>query len=144
MAFLTVSDASGEMEAVVFPNVYKRFQPLLRQGSFVLLEGKIEERDGNQQFIVQLVTDLEAWLKIKLEKQPTLYLKITMDVQDEKLLLNINQLLKENRGGTGVILHYEATHKTIKLGAENNVNPTPDVLKQLRILLGSKNVVLKD
>ena len=67
-----------------------------------------------------------------------------MDLQNEKLLQNIDQLLKSNKGATGVILHYESDHKTIKLGAENNVNPTPELLEPLRNLLGSKNVVLKD
>jgi DNA polymerase III subunit alpha len=144
MAFLTISDASAEMEAVVFPNVYKRFQPLLRQGNFVLVEGKIEERDGNQQFIVQQVLDLEQWLESNADKHSILYLKITMDLQNEKLLQHLDQLLRRKKGGTGVILHYEADHKTIKLGAENNVNPTPELLEHLRNLLGSKNVVLKD
>ena len=29
MAFLTVSDASGEMEAVVFPEMYKKYSQLI-------------------------------------------------------------------------------------------------------------------
>jgi len=144
MAFLTVSDASGEMEAVVFPTVFKRCQPLLRQGSFVLLEGKIEERDAKQQLIVQQVFDLEQWLKTKAEQHPTLYLKISKEMLDESILQRINKLLKENKGNAGVILHYEATHKTIRLGTENNVHPTPELLQKIADCLGSKNVVLKD
>ncbi|WHY76440.1 DNA polymerase III subunit alpha [Neobacillus sp. WH10] len=144
MAFLTISDASGEMEAVVFPAIYKKFQSLFRQGNFVLIEGKIEERDGKLQFIIQQVSDLEQWLKTRAAKHPVLYLKITSSQQDEQLLQKINQLLKENKGDAGVILHDEVTKKTVRLATENNVNPTPEVQQQLRNLLGSKNVVLKD
>ncbi|WP_040207665.1 DNA polymerase III subunit alpha [Neobacillus jeddahensis] len=144
MAFLTVSDASGEIEAVVFPTVYKRVQPLLRQGNFVLLEGKLEERDGKLQFIIQQVVEIEEWLKSKSKKAAVLFLKIPANLMDEKLLQKINQLLKENSGGTGVVLHYEETRKTIKLSVENNVNPTLALQQQLRDMLGSKNVVLKD
>ncbi|WHY84976.1 DNA polymerase III subunit alpha [Neobacillus novalis] len=144
MAFLTVSDATGEMEAVAFPTVYKRHQQLLRQGNFVLLEGKIEEREGEPQFIIQHVSGLEQWIQTKLVKQSVLYLKIVENIQDEQSLQKINQLLKGNKGEAGVILHYESTRKTVRLGKENNVNPTSELLQQLKKILGSKNVVLKD
>jgi DNA polymerase III subunit alpha len=144
MAFLTISDSSGEMEAVAFPNVYKKYSHVLGKGNFTVIEGKIEERDGKQQFIIQQAAPLEEWLKTKSRKQPVLYIKIVSEKQDEKLLQQINQLLKENQGTTVVILHYEKDRKTIRLGAENNINPTPELLQALKDMLGPQNVVLKD
>jgi DNA polymerase III subunit alpha len=144
MAFLTVSDSSGEMEAVVFPNVYKKYSHVLGKGNFTVLEGKIEERDEKQQFIIQQAANLEEWLKTKSRKTPVLYLKIVAEKQDEKLLQQINKLLKENQGTAVVILHYEKDRKTIRLGAEKNINPTPELLQLLKDILGSQNVVLKD
>ncbi|PGY10007.1 DNA polymerase III subunit alpha [Bacillus sp. AFS031507] len=144
MAFLTVSDASGEMEAVAFPNVYKKYSHLLEHGKFLLIEGKIEEREGKQQFIIQQVSNLEEWLQTKTVIQSVLYLKIVEDKQDESSLQQLNQLLKENQGTAAVILHYEKNRKTIRLGSENNINPTPELLQLLRNVLGPKNVVLKE
>ncbi|MGF6948137.1 DNA polymerase-3 subunit alpha [Neobacillus sp. B4I6] len=144
MAFLTVSDASGEMEAVAFPNVYKKYSHLLGHGKFLLIEGKIEEREGKQQFIIQQVSNLEEWLQTKTVKQSVLYLKIVEDKQDESSLQQLNQLLKEHQGTAAVILHYEKNRKTIRLGSENNINPTPKLLQLLRNVLGPKNVVLKE
>ncbi|MBV7506088.1 DNA polymerase III subunit alpha [Bacillus sp. sid0103] len=144
MAFLMVSDSSGEMEAVAFPNVYKKYSHLLGHGKFTLLEGKVEERDGKRQFIIQQVFLLEEWLQTKTRKQSVLYLKIVEENQSEKFLQQIHQLLKENRGVAAVILHYEKGRKTIKLGEENYINPTPELLELLREMLGPKNVVLKD
>jgi DNA polymerase-3 subunit alpha len=144
MAFLTVSDASGEMEAVAFPNVYKKYSLFLQKGRLALLEGKIEERDGKLQFIIQQVFEIEAWLKMKLAKQQALFLKIPMDKQDEHSLQYINQLLNKHKGSAAVILHYESTRKTIRLGSEKNIHPTPQLLEQLKKFLGSSNVVLKD
>ena len=46
MAFFTMSDQSGEMEAVVFPNVLKKMSTILQQGNILVVEGKIEERQG--------------------------------------------------------------------------------------------------
>ncbi|MEH7157621.1 DNA polymerase III subunit alpha [Neobacillus drentensis] len=144
MAFLTVSDSSGEMEAVAFPNVYKKFSHLLGHGKFVLLEGKIEDRDEKQQMIIQQVFPLGEWLKAKMPLQSVLYLKIIEEKQDEKFLQEIHQLLKENPGTATLILHYEKSRKTIKLGPENTINPTLELLQLLRNLLGPKNVVLKE
>ncbi|MEH7121291.1 OB-fold nucleic acid binding domain-containing protein, partial [Neobacillus vireti] len=144
MSFLTISDSSGEMEAVAFPNLYKRFQLLLKQGSFVLLEGKIEEREGQLQFIIQQVFDLEQWVKTKSKQQPVLYLRVPAGVKDETLLKKINQILKGNKGNSPVVLHYEDSRKTIRLGAEFKVQPEPYLLLELRNILGTKNVVLKE
>jgi DNA polymerase III subunit alpha len=144
MAFLTVSDSSGEIEAVVFPNVYKKYSHVLGKGNFTVLEGKIEERDGKQQFIIQQAANLEEWLKTKSRKTSVLYLKIVAEKQDEKLLQQINKLLKVNQGTAVVILHYEKDRKTIRLGAENNINPTSELLQLLKDILGPQNVVLKD
>jgi DNA polymerase-3 subunit alpha len=73
-----------------------------------------------------------------------LYLKIEQDKQDEKSLQQLNRLLKENRGNTSVVLHYEAIRKTVRLATENNINPNAELLKKLNDFLGSNNVVLKE
>ncbi|MDQ0197012.1 DNA polymerase III subunit alpha [Neobacillus ginsengisoli] len=144
MAFMTVSDSSGDMEAVAFPNVYKKYSSLLDQGKFALIEGKVEEREGKPQFIIQQVFEIEPWLKAKTVKKSVLYLKIEEDKQDETSLQQLNRLLKENRGTTGVVLHYEGSRKTVRLAAGNNINPNVKLLHILRDFLGSNNVVLKE
>lgn len=145
MAFITVSDGSGEMEAVAFPNVFKKYQTLLGQGNFVLIEGKVEEREGKGQFIIQQVFDLEEWTKTKpIRQQPVLYLKISAEQPNEKILNSINNILAEHKGAASVILHDEATRKTVKLGSEKQVHPTFELQQKLRNLLGEKNVVLRD
>lgn len=144
MAFLTVSDSSGEMEAVAFPNVYKKYLPYLQKGKLALIEGKIEKRDGRLQFIIQQIFEIENWLKRNSAKQPVLYLQIPVDKQDEQSLQYVNKLLNKNRGSTSVILHYESTRKTIKLGPEKHIHPDLSLLEQLRDFLGAGNVVLKD
>ena len=52
MAFLTLSDETGEMEAVVFPDQYRRLSPLLEEGALLFAAGKMEERQEKTQFIM--------------------------------------------------------------------------------------------
>jgi DNA polymerase-3 subunit alpha len=144
MAFLVVSDASSEMEAVVFPAVYKKYPTLLVQGQFVLLEGKIEEREGNPQFIIQQAFDIEDWLQAKTSKPSVLYLKITKEKQDEKSLQQLNHLLKGNKGNISVVLYYETSRKTVRLSEDSHIDPSVSLLESLRDFLGPENVVLKE
>lgn len=143
MAFMTVSDPSGEMEAVAFPNVYKKYSNLLDMGNFALIEGKVEEREGKPQFIIQQVSGIEEWLKRKAVN-PVLYLKIENEKQDEASLQHLNDLLKENRGKVSVVLYYEAEKKTIRLTEEHSIHPSGPFLEQLKMFLGQNNVVLKE
>jgi DNA polymerase III subunit alpha len=144
MAFLHVSDSSGEMEAVAFPVVYKKYSHLLDHGKFALIEGKIEEREGKLQFIIQQVSDIETWLKSKNKQASVLYLKIVEQKQDEESLKQLKQFFKGNNGKTKVVLHYEASKKTIQLGNEFMIQPSNKLMDLLSDFLGPDNVVLKE
>ena len=43
MAFLLLNDETGDMEGVVFPNVYKHCTSKIKEGALCLMEGKLEE-----------------------------------------------------------------------------------------------------
>ncbi|MDP4085987.1 MAG: DNA polymerase III subunit alpha [Bacillota bacterium] len=142
MAFLIVSDSTDEIESIAFPEVYKNFSNKLVQGKIVVIEGKIEERDGKPQFLIHSVFDPEDW--VKRNQQSILYLKITKEKQDSLALQQLKQVLKENKGQTQVVLYYENSRKTVRLANEFNVDGNEKLLITLEELLGSSNVVLRD
>jgi DNA polymerase-3 subunit alpha len=144
MAFLQVSDETGELEAVIFPEVYKKSSPLIEQGNLIIIEGKTEVRSGKPQFIIQKAVELESWIQEGIKSFPVLYLKIEMEKQDPAFLQQINSLLKNGRGNTGVVLYYEGINKTVKLTKENNVTASTELIGKLKQLLGSRNVILKE
>jgi DNA polymerase III subunit alpha len=143
MAFLTLSDPSGEIEAVVFPMVYKRSGHLLKQGEVVLLDGKMEERDGKSQFIIQNVLDMNTEIEETKEKSTTLFLKIDANDQQADRLNELKEILKKHNGTIPVILHYSELERTVLLSKEYQVNGTESCLTDLRIFLGEKKVVLR-
>jgi DNA polymerase III subunit alpha len=144
MAFLTVSDSSGELEAVIFPEGYKKYSNLLDQGKLAVIGGKTENRDGKLQFIIQRVASMDVWLKENEVKKPLLYLKLIKEYQESTYLQQLEQILKENKGGTSVILHYESTGKTVRLERDHNVEINDQLLGKLKKLLGAGNVKLRD
>ncbi|MFD2446320.1 DNA polymerase III subunit alpha [Bacillus sp. CGMCC 1.16607] len=144
MAFLTVSDSSGEMEAVVFPTVFKKSVLLLKQGGIMVIEGKVERRSEANQMIIQKITEMNEWLKGKEKSKSTLFLKLEKDKQTSESLQKLKALLKENRGLVGIILFYEGTKKTVKLEDVFHINPTKQLINQLKDFLGEQNVILKE
>jgi DNA polymerase-3 subunit alpha len=144
MAFLTVSDESGELEAVIFPEPFKKFSQLIEQGRLLVLEGKTEERAGKPQLIIQKAEALEAWIEAVPKSKSVLYLKIQKEKQESAFLQELNLLLKQHRGNTEVILYYEDINKTVKLTDENKVLVSENLLHELKLFLGSSNVILKE
>ena len=63
MAFLTVSDQSGEMEVVVFPNVLKSHSTIIQKGKIILIQGKIEARAGKDQMIMKMGQEIDSALR---------------------------------------------------------------------------------
>ncbi|GLB58485.1 DNA polymerase III subunit alpha [Cytobacillus sp. NCCP-133] len=143
MAFLTLSDQSGDMEAVVFPKVFNRFLIFCTQGNIVYMEGKVEEREGKRQLIVQHLDDAKEAIEKMQNKDPVLYLRITRDKETAENLRLLKETFKKNEGNIQVVLYYESTQKSIRLGEEDLIQPSEDLTNQLISLLGKNNVILK-
>ncbi|WNS74571.1 DNA polymerase III subunit alpha [Bacillus sp. DTU_2020_1000418_1_SI_GHA_SEK_038] len=143
MAFLTISDQTDEMEAVVFPDTYSKFSVFLKQGNILFIEGKLEEKDGKRQFIVQACDEVHAAIEREEKKDPVLYLKITKENENPDTLHYLKKLFNENEGKVQIILYYESTKKRIRLGEEDLVNPTEEFIIKLKGILGDQHVILK-
>lgn len=59
MAFAQIEDLSGGVEAVVFPAIYKESQHLWEADKMLLLEGKVNDKDGSIKLLVDRVWPLE-------------------------------------------------------------------------------------
>ncbi len=143
MAFLAISDQSGDMDAVVFPAVYKRFAHVLQKGNIVLVEGKMDLRDGNKQFIIQTVYDVRKAVEEIKDKLGTLYLKVEKEKESALILTRLKEMMKKNKGTVEVVLFYESKEQSIRLGKDDRVNPSETCLNELKLLLGENNVILK-
>ncbi|MFD1707942.1 DNA polymerase III subunit alpha [Siminovitchia sediminis] len=143
MAFVTLSDATGEMEGVIFPNVYKRCSALVKKGNVLLVSGHVEERNGSVQFIVQRMTGADQLKESDSRTGRQLYIKVPAAIHHPETLNKLHTIFKKYPGKTKVILFYEKERKTIQLGNRNDIDPVPSCLEELRSLLGPDCVKLK-
>ncbi|MCA1057759.1 DNA polymerase III subunit alpha [Rossellomorea aquimaris] len=143
MAFLEIGDESGEMEAVVFPNVYRNHMPQLKEGNILLFGGNVEERNDKLQFIVNQLETLEDVQARVKESSQKLYLKISVDQDQELCMEGIQQVIRDFRGKNPVIVYYEQEKKSVRLPDHQCIRPSEEALEELSRILGRTNVILK-
>ncbi|MGN9864244.1 DNA polymerase III subunit alpha [Bacillus swezeyi] len=140
MAFLELSDESGEMEAVVFPEQLRQFSPILKEGASIFAEGRLETRNEKRQLIITAASLLES---LHTKKQPSVYIKVEENQHTQEMLEKISSLLLENKGETPVCVYYEKKKQTMKLPDTYNIKADHAVLYRLKSVVGEKNVVLR-
>ncbi len=58
MAFLTLSDFTSSIEAVVFPRVYKKNSDILKEDTIIAVQATVSDRDGQKSVIINGVKKL--------------------------------------------------------------------------------------
>lgn len=62
MGFLTLEDLTGQIECLVFPKIYERYQGMLAADDLVVLSGKLSIREEESpKLLVDRVVPLEEW-----------------------------------------------------------------------------------
>ena len=62
MAFVTLEDMAGQIECLVFPRIYEKYQPLLQEDAAVVISGKISVREEEApKLLAERVTRMEEW-----------------------------------------------------------------------------------
>ena len=144
MAFLTVSDEEGDLDAVVFPNGYRNFVTTIQTGAIVMIQGLLEDRDGKPQVNVQQMYSLEETQRLASEETGTLFIRIEGNHQTKDVLQKIKKKLLQHRGNTKVMLYYERENRYVQLSLWDWVNPNEHLKNQLIEIVGIGNVILRE
>jgi DNA polymerase III alpha subunit len=132
MAFLTLEDETGKIEAVVFPKTFEVVENILAENKAFYIEGKTNLREGNLSILVDTIS-LEA------PKNSSKYdFVITVPKSaNQNQLMELNTLLKKNPNGhRGLIILPNGKNIPLNYG----VNYDENLQKQIDdILLLNKN-----
>jgi len=134
MAFLNIEDLVGNVEVIVFPNIYERNSKMLETDSKVFIGGHVSaEEDKASKLICDRIVPFDAgkrelWIQFRDRAEC---------VAKEAELL---ELLHDSDGPDAVIL-YAAAEKAVKrLPAGRNVRAEGGLLAKLREHFGTGNV----
>ena len=101
MAFLQVTDTKKKLDVTLFPEVYRRYASELKEGQIFYLSGRIQERDGHLQLLLE---NMEA---------PNLE-KFWILLENKKQDKEVAAILKNYPGVIPVVLHYQDSNQTIQ------------------------------
>ncbi len=82
MGFLTLEDLSGQIECLVFPKVFERYQGMLSADDIVVLSGKLSIREEESpKLLVDRVVPMEEWKKRRAPQIPPPQAPVVTDAQ---------------------------------------------------------------
>ena len=137
MCFLSVEDLFGDIDIVVFPNIFEKSRDYLIEDRIILIEGKlsISEDEGRKSIIADKITPIEDLSN----SNKKLYLKIKN--HDSNLIREISNIASKYKGNVPIYIYIEENKKLI-MGNEEiwvNIN-NKELLKEFEILLGDDSV----
>lgn len=119
MAFVTVTDTDKTLDVTVFPETYQQVKEQLIEGKMAWLIGRVKERDGRLQLILE-------------QMKPLVTEKLWLLMADHGYDQEISEILQAHPGDIPVVIHYEETKETLQIKAYQ-VEKTPALLEALNL-----------
>ncbi|MBR4711628.1 MAG: DNA polymerase III subunit alpha [Clostridia bacterium] len=159
MGFLTLEDLTGQIECLVFPKVFEKYQGMLKTDDVVVVSGKLSIREEESpKLLVDHVTPLDQWGKTaspapraprpaavltdaqRASASPRkLYVRLDRNRMEECL-----SLARANPGAIPVYLHIPAEKLTLLVPSDAWCGASPECLGAMRQAFGEENVKLTE
>ncbi|MBA4601591.1 DNA polymerase III subunit alpha [Thermoactinomyces mirandus] len=145
MAFLTVADRRGQVEAVLFPKGFARYRTRIEEGSLLFIKGTVQEDEEDQvKLIIDWVRDLRELKVLETYSQTILYLRISQKMERPDLLSRLKTVILDNPGNTPVHLYYERVKKLRALPVDRyGISLTESCISRLKQIVGEDGLRVK-
>lgn len=164
MAFVTIEDAFGSVECLVFPKVLMRYSGLMSVGNIVLVSGTLSIReDETPKLLVNEAELLDEALERGSIPEPrgkrrypapeqqsgsagsnSPKLFIRLETKSSETLEAVSEALAPFRGDVEVRLYFTDTKKQARAPRELYFNGSASAVRELKYEFGEENVVFKD
>jgi DNA polymerase-3 subunit alpha len=143
MAVITLEDAQGSVEVVIFPEAYQRAVALLEVGTMVLVRGTLERDDESTRIIAAELTPIETFGE-RLAKE----VSIRLSHPANEMLEALREVVARHRGDRRVSFEVETggPHRLrvrLELGAHMRVKPSPALVAEVERIVGQGSVSLR-
>ncbi len=167
MAFIMLSDLSGEVEVTVFPNLYKETPDIWQRDQLVTVRGTItsEDRDGNRENSVKILADSASLINVDyaesyqptgagpsapglkgqaapLNSRPKLYIRY-MDNSNQTVLVTLKSILDLHSGNTEVVLVSGLSDQRQAIKLPQKINLNDESRSKLEATFGKENVAVR-
>ncbi len=143
MAFISLDDKSARLEVVLYSDAFTEYRDLLGKDNLVVVEGEVAEDDYNGGL---LMSADKVWDLARAREACARRLKLSLNGDSRpELVRELAQALTPYRAGQCPITveyHSRRAAATLVLGQDWRIKPEEPLLRQLRGMVGDKQVEL--
>ena len=134
MAFITIEDLVGTVEAIVFPRDYEKIGKMLNVDDKVFVSGRISaEEDRASKMILESIRPFS-------EPKKELWIQFTDVEEFKRREPELLSTIMDSEGSDSVIIYVKKEKMKKVLPASRNIKVTDELLGQLYQMFGEKNV----
>ena len=134
MAFLTIEDSSGTVEAVAFPRTFEMAKDILTEDRKIFVKGRIQKNDeGEAKLIAEKIIAFE-----NLPKE--IWIQFADKEEYRKREEELKKILRENGGKTEVIIFLKKEKAMKQLPATLAIGEGEAIKEVLMETFGKENV----
>ena len=136
MAFTTIEDLHGAVEATVFSRVYTGVSDLLVEDSLVFIQGQVQKDEQSVKILAEKVVAME---KAEETWTASIHFNLEMSRTDRDALEQLNGILKKHSGTCRAYLHLHSPEKTdsiIELPDSMRLKAGGALVREVNELLG--------
>ncbi len=140
MLFVQLEDATGEVEAIVFPDLFITCGNLFQKGDILFVTSKVSYKDDEPKLLIDTVLKPEQF--IQASKNMNIYVRCKSDDSDmhEKIMDVIQD--KKYQGKSKILLYFYDINKKAMPKNACTVNVDADLLNLLSKIAGVDNIAL--
>ncbi len=137
-AVLSLEDLSGEVEAMCFPSVFRKYQPLIEEGKVLIALGRADVSENGVKFVVDQLWDISSVAEVIKE------VKIDVSGIDKRDLMVLRERLGLYRGQVPLLVMVKGRKDYALVYADQDlfVTPTPAFIEEIEDIVGKENVYL--
>lgn len=119
MSFLYLEDKYSSIECIVFPKIYEKFSYLINDNNIVIIKGVLKKNRDEIKIIVNDIISIDDYSRFKI------YIVCDRLIDVNDAFESVKELLLNNTGEVGVIIHSREGKKSFKLNNYSvNLNNT--------------------
>ncbi len=149
MAFCELEDLFGDIEMIVFPKVLVAYGGYLNANNIILVEGRLSVKDDEVKLLAEKISPAPKEVEKASSSDRSGDSKqkkgffLRFETKDSEKIGKIKNLISIFEGNIPVYVYYEDKKEYEYLGSELLTNYNEPLEKELKLILGDKNVVIR-
>ena len=140
IAFLTIEDFTGSIEAILFPDRFTKFRKLIEVDTMIFISGQLSRREEDNPKII--VDDIMPIEKARESFAKKVLISLTAQGLEPSALEKIDSVAQKSKGNCDLLIEVKTSsnERVLMKSGKYHINANDKTIGKLRELLGKDNV----